>query len=42
MIGIDVASRTNANTDRTSAQLTTRSGVPVNRTAASSTRNTDS
>ena len=42
MIGIAVASRTNANTASTSAQLTTLSGVPVNRTDASSTRNTDS
>ncbi len=37
-----VASRTKANTARTSAHVTTRSGVPVNRTAARSTRNTDS
>jgi hypothetical protein len=38
MIGIAVTSRTNANTASTSAQLTTASGVPVNRTDASSTR----
>ncbi len=38
MIGMAVASRMNANTTRTSAQLTTALGVPVNRTEASSTR----
>jgi hypothetical protein len=42
MIGIAVASRTNANTARTSVQLTTPSGVPVNLTDASSTRYTES
>jgi len=38
MIGMAVASRTNANTASTSDQLTTSSGVPVNRTDASRTR----
>jgi len=42
MIGIAVARRMNANTTRTWAQLTIESGVPVNRTEASSTRYTAS
>jgi hypothetical protein len=41
MIGMAVARRTKANTARTSAVLTSRTGIPTNRTLASSTRNTE-